>query len=296
MKRCFFLFLALGLAADEPAEEKTPSLWDFHPIHGGATAIAIGNADVEHKNGSDFGKMSFNKENAFLYMLLPISRTSYFFPRVEWNSFSLDWDENPKFNQTRYNYIQFALTFMSIAVEKWRWIARADYNIDVEHFRQPRTYGLFSALLWGTHEIHRKWHYHVGAFGYTGFEGQEIYPVIGFDYAPNKKWLFQAVFPINYSIEYSLNKEWRLSLRGRPLKERFRTGSEEPQPRSVFSYSSMGAEINLHYEKFLRLEAELFAGYNFGGDLYVKSRHGHNALYTYVEGAPYIGGNFNWGF
>jgi hypothetical protein len=294
MKKLILYFFAIGLTAQE-LEEPSKSLWDYHPIHAGGNLLAIGNAGVEHKDGSDFGKMSFNKENAFVYGFVPISRTSYFLPRVEWNTFSLDWNENPKFNQHRYDFIQFALTFLSIAVEKWRWIARADYNTDVNHFGHSR-YGLFSALLWGTHEMHRKWHYHVGAFGYTGYEGQEIYPVIGADYAPNKKWLFQIVFPITYSIEYALNPEWRLSLKGRPLKERFRTGPDEPQPRSVFSYSSVGAEINLHYEKFLKVEAEIFAGYNFGGDLYVKNSHGHKALYTNVSGAPYLGASLNWGF
>ncbi len=123
-----------------------------------------------------------------------------------------------------------------------------------------------------------------------------VYPIIGVDYAPNKKWLFQAVFPINYSIEYACNAEWKISLKGRPLKERFRTGPDEPQPRSIFCYSTMGAECNIHYEKFLRVEAELFAGYNFGGSFYIKNKNGQDALYTNVQGAPYAGASFNWGF
>lgn len=296
MKKIIFLLLAITLAAQESEPPPSQSLWDYHPLHAGGNAIAIGNANVDLKGGSHSGEVTYNKANAFVYMLLPISKFSYFFPRVEYNFFTLDWNKNPKFNETRFQYVQFALTFLSIAVEKWRWVARTDYNIDVKHFSHPKTYGLFSALLWGTHQMHRKWHYHVGAFGYSGFEGQEVYPIIGFDYAPNKKWLFQAVFPLNYSIEYAFNKEWRLSLKGRPLKERFRTGPREPQPRSVFCYSSMGGEINLHYEKFLRVEAELFVGYNFGGSLYIKDRTGHHSLYTNVQSAPYLGGNLNWGF
>jgi hypothetical protein len=227
--------------------------------------------------------------------LLPINRTSYFFPRVEWNTFGLDWNRNPKFKETRFSYMQFALTFLSIGLEKWRWISRIDYNIDLKHFSRPKTYGLFSALLWGTHELHRKWHFHAGAVGYTGFHGQEVYPIIGIDFSPNKKWLFQVVFPINYSIEYSPTKEWRYSLKIRPLKERFKTDEHQPQPRSIFSYSSTGAEFNIHYEKFLNLEAELFAGYNFGGSFYIKDQWGKHPLYTDVESSPYIGASLNWG-
>ncbi len=127
-------------------------------------------------------------------------------------------------------------------------------------------------------------------------EGQEVYPVIGLDYAPNKKWLFQAIFPITYSVEYSYGKHWRFSLKGRPLKERFRVGNKEPAPRSVFCYSSMGAEFNIHYERFLRLEIEAYAGYNFGGSFYIKDQRGKNALYTDVGGAPYGGLTVNYGF
>lgn len=293
MKKYFVLFFAFGLFGQDVLQSE--SIWDYHPIHTGGNAIAIGTAHIDIKNGPKDGQLTFNKENAFLYFFLPISRTSYFLPRVEWNTFTMDWDRNPKFHESRFHYIQFALTFLSIAVEKWRWIGRVDYNIDIKHFSHPSTYGLYSLLLWGTHELHRKWHYHIGALGYSGFEGQEVYPIIGLDFSPNKKWMFQIVFPINYSIEYNLNKEWRLSLKGRPLKERFRAGRLEPQPRSVFCYSTIGTELNIHYERFLRLEIEAFAGYSFSGDFYIKDREGHDALYTKVHGAPYIGASLNWG-
>lgn len=289
-------YLPLLLSALLFAEEPQPSLWDFHPIHAGANLIALGKANVQPKGSDDNGELIFNKANVFLYSLLPINRESFFFPRIEWSAFTMNWNKNPKFRQKYFEFVQFALTFLTTAAEKWRWVARVDYNIDAKHFSQAKTYGLFSALLWGTHEVSDTWRYHVGAFGYTGFEGQNIYPVIGFDYTFRNKWLFQAVFPITYSIEYIINKEWRLALKGRPLKERARTGSHEPQPRSVFSYSSAGAELNLHYEKFLRVEAELYAGYNFGGSFYIKDEHGHKALYTNVKSAPYIGAGLNWGF
>jgi hypothetical protein len=296
MKRKFLLlFFCASLCAQEE-EPRSESLWDYHPIHGGGNVIAIGQANVNPKHFPQNGKVRFNKANAFTYMLLPVSRTSYFFPRIEWNTFTLDWDKNPKFNQTHFHFIQFALTFMTIAIDKWRWIARGDYNIDVKHFAHPKKYSLISALFWGTHELHRKWHFHIGALGYTGFEGQMVYPIIGFDFSPNKKWMFQAVFPITYSIDYTFKPDWKISLKARPLKERFRTGPHEPQPRSVFSYSSVGAEINLHYEKFLRVEWEVYAGYNLGGDFYIKDQSGHNPLYTKVESAPYGGASLNWGF
>ncbi|HSX11331.1 MAG TPA: DUF6268 family outer membrane beta-barrel protein [Chlamydiales bacterium] len=296
MKKLFFVLFAFSLVAQEEPDYSTFSYWDFHPLHAGGNLIAIGHADVDPRHGPEAGKLLFNKASAFVQLLVPVSKSTYFFPRVEWNTFTMDWNENPKFNQTHFHYMQFALTFYSTAVETWRWISRVDYNLDIKHASHPGAYGLFSVLLWGTHEMREKWHIHLGALGYTGLEGETVYPVVGVDYTPNEKWLLQAVFPITYSIEYALTKEWRLSLKGRPLKERFRTGPLEPQPRSVFSYTSIGTELNLHYEKFLRVEFEIFAGYNFGGNFYIKNKTGATPLYTDLSGAPYGGATLNWGF
>ena len=294
MKKLLLLFASFSLYAESLCEEGK-TIWDYHPIHVGGNGTFFGKADLERRGGGSDGEIIFNKENAYIYTFVPINRCNFFLPRIEYNTFEMEWNRNPRFNQTRFHYMQFALTFLTNSLESWRWILRADYNIDIEHFSHAQTYGLFSALIWGTHELHKKWHYHVGAFGYTGFEGQEVYPIIGFDYAPNKKWLFQLIFPITYMIDYNFNERWRLSFKGRPLKERFRVGKLEPDSRSVFNYSTIGAELNLHYEKFLQLEFEVFAGYNFGGTFYLKDRTGHRSQYNNVHGAPYAGAGLNWG-
>ncbi len=296
MKKLIISFLLLSafsftcLYGDEE-DYGSYSYWDFHPLHSGGNALWIGQADLSDGNP---GSVRFNKENVFLSLIIPISRVSYFIPRVEFNTFIMDWDRNPTFNRSRFNYIQYSLTFYSTALEKWRWILRADYNMDIKH--PYASYGLFSTLAWGAYELNERWHYHVGFLTYQGMRGGWVYPLIGLDYTLNKEWRFQVIFPIDYAIEYSINKYWRLSLKGRPLRERFRVGSHEPQPRSIFNYSSVGSEFNVHYERFLRLEVEAFVGYNWGGTLYIKNHRGKNAFYTNFGGAPYAGATLNFGF
>src|SRR3989344_5669337 len=124
MKRFFLTLLACSLFAQEDPDYSSYSYWDFHPLHTGGNLIAIGNADLTPKHSDQTGTIVFNKGNAFLQMLVPVSRTSYFFPRVEWHTFTMDWNENPKFHQTHFHYLQFALTFFSTAIEQWRWIMR----------------------------------------------------------------------------------------------------------------------------------------------------------------------------
>jgi hypothetical protein len=58
----------------------------------------------------------------------------------------------------------------------------------------------------------------------------------------------------------------------------------------------MGAELNAHYERFMRFEAEAFIGYNFGGSFYIKDAHNHNTLYANMGGAPYAGAKLDYAF
>lgn len=291
MKKIACILFAFSLFA----QEKEPSYWDYHPWHVGGNFIRIGNADVKgHRHSEGGGHLYYQKANAYTYLIVPISRESFFIPRVEWNTFTLNWNKNPKFHQDHFYYMQFSLTFHSLALDKWRWILRAEYNQDLQHFNNPRQYGLFSALLWGRNEIFDNWHYHIGGLGYVGMRGTVIYPLIGIDYT-YKKWLFEAVFPITYQIQYSLGDHWKFALAGRPLKERFRTNSHQAQPQSIFNYSSMGSEFNIKYVRFLRLEVEGYFGYNWGGSFYIKNKHGHNSLYEDVQGAIYGGVALNFG-
>ena len=57
------------------------SYWDFHPLHIGDNMIRIGGASVDSDDYN--GHLYFRKNSAYLNMLVPISRDSYFFPRVE---------------------------------------------------------------------------------------------------------------------------------------------------------------------------------------------------------------------
>jgi Domain of unknown function (DUF6268) len=295
MKRIvgIIIFLLCPLLFFGEEEDISFSYWDVHPLHIGGNILRIGRAELDE---GDNGHLYFRKNNAYLSLLVPINRHNYFIPKVEFNNFTLDWNKNQKFDETHFYYAQFGLTFYTNGLEDWRWILQGTYNLDLEHFSQPSLYGLFSLLIWGRYALHKKWHFHVGVLGSVGMEAAPVYPLLGLDWEPNKKWTIEVIFPITYSVQYKLNKNWRLSIKGRPLKERFRTGSHEPQPRSVFCYSSVGAEFNVEYEQFLWLDIQLFAGYDFGGTFYIKNQSGRKALYTEVGGAPYAGITVDYGF
>ena len=232
--------VVFGLFGEEPTELRPASIWDYHPIHAGGNLIAVGNANVKQKGGEPDGELTYNKANAYAYCFVPISRQSYFLPRVEWNAFTMDWDRNPKFHETHFQFVQFALTFLSTAVEKWRWIGRIDYNIDVKHFTHPKTYGLFSALLWGSHEFHRKWHYHVGALATPDSKDKKSIRSLDLTTPRIKNGCFKSSFrsPIPSNIRSIKSGAFRL--KGGPLKSAFALASWIPNPAPYFATRAWG--------------------------------------------------------
>lgn len=301
MKKWIALLLPLfAFAAEPPKEEKKFNYWDAHPVHIGGQGLYIGSATASHVRGGGVnvphGHVRFNKSNAFLSVLVPFSEDTFFFPRVEYNYITFDWSSNPFFNQTHFQYLQFGITAYTKALEQWRWIAKFDYNIDPTHFDTPGPYSLYSWLLWGAHEINKQWHFHIGTVGSRGMRRTDFYPLLGIDYQPTQHWLLEAIFPINYAASYKPDNHWTLALKVRPLKERVRAGEDEPQPRSVVRYSSMGSELSIQYEIPLRLKVEVYGGLNTGGTFYIKNIHVDNALYADTGIAPYAGANLDFGF
>ena len=289
-----FLLAAGFLSAAEELDENLPdyTYWDIHPIHVGGQGIWLGEADIK-THGEDNGHLLFNRTSAVGSILLPLSEKHIFTPRIEWAAVTLDWNKNPAFHKTHFQYVQFALIYYTTALDRWRWITRLDYSLDVDHFDAPGPFGLWSGMVWGTYQLFKDWKYHVGALAYSGMEQYIVYPVIGFSYTPSQKWLLELIFPFVYTLQYKVTDAWALAIKGRPLKERFRVGPHEPQPYAVTTYSTFGGEFNVRYEYPMRFEAEAFIGYNFGGNFYIKNP---GALYTEVKGAPYVGFNVDYGF
>ena len=279
--------------------DEIPSLWDFHPLHMGGQFIRIAKSDVDHKRPPGFptslGNVQFRRSNVNTNMMIPINRYHIFFPRVEFTWVTFDWNRNPKFQEKHFHYLQLGLMYYTTAIDHWRWIVRMDYNLQTNHLSHPGLYSLYTPLLWGSYEVNLKWHYHVGALGYVGMEGMQIYPIIGFDYSPDEHWFMQAIFPMLYSVEYKISY-LTFVLKARPISERLRSGSCEPQPRSIFSYSGFGGELLIRFVVKDRLTIEGYGGYIFVSKFYIKDQYGHNAVYLHAKSAPYAGAtlDFSW--
>ncbi len=296
-KKIFFLGI-LSVSAHFLSAQEQHSLWYYHPLHVGGQFIRLGKAECYNERPDHqhhLGNVHFRKTNAFLSMMVPVNRNHIFFPQIQINSVTFDWNKNRKFSETHFYYMQFDLMYYTTALDRWKWIMRFDYNLQTDHMSHPGEYSLYNGLLWGSYQIHPKWHYHIGALGYAGLKGSNIFPIIGVDYTPGKHWFIQAVFPINYSVEYKISR-WTFAGKIRPLKERLRTGSREPQPRSIFNYSSVGTELNVRYERQFKFTLEGYGGMNWGGNFYIKNAQGKHAEYVDFRSTIYGGLSLDYGF
>lgn len=145
MKKLLLLLVSFSLFAESLCEEGK-TIWDYHPIHIGGNGIFFGKADLDRRRGSSDGQLTFNKENAYIYTFVPINRCNFFLPRIEYNTFEMNWDRNPRFNETRFQYMQFALTFLTNGLESWRWILRGGVQYRRQTFFSPKDLWTFLCI------------------------------------------------------------------------------------------------------------------------------------------------------
>lgn len=217
-------------------------------------------------------------------------------PGVAYSHFRFGWDENPFFSQKNFRNVQTSLSYLTRSLENWMWIAGVTWSQDLNHFSNWRQYGLLTAVLWGRGYIRPDFHIHGGAVGYRGLEGGKILPIFGIDWIITPKWVVNAIFPYIYSITYYLDANWSFMFKGSPFSGRYRAKEDEPHPKSIFRYRSFGIDMNVYFRIKNYFAFQLYWGYNFGGELYIKNRKGKNANYFKFKDAPYIGVNAGLAF
>lgn len=200
----------------------------------------------------------------------------------------IDWEENPYFSQTVFPTATLALRFFSNRLEDWIWQAQFAMNIDTEHW-DFNHYLNFDILLWGRHDWRPNIGLHAGFIVQTGMQIDRIYPIIGFDWKINDLWKLNLVFPVNLSIERTLNDCWKAALAVRFFDVRERADEDEPLPMALVCYRNTGLELAFKYDWANIIEANIHAGYTVGGELRISNRHNDHPKHFDLGSAGYIG-------
>lgn len=192
------------------------------------------------------------------------------------------------FTRKNYDTAFINATYFTHRVPEWRWIAFFQYNIDADKW-SFNNYSTYDMLLWG------RWSYcttagiHFGIYAETGMKADLVLPVIGIDWKYSERLKINAVFPLNISLIYSLNKNWAVALAGRVFNERHRAGEQGFLRKAVWRYSNGGVELALRYERGGKFLANVHAGYATGGKLKVASMHYHHKHRFHFDGSAYAG-------
>ncbi len=252
----------------------------------------VGEADFEtpkrhHLNYSDadFG----------LYYTQVLDDENFLSYSLGYDYLKLDWQKNPRFHQTNFNYLVGSVGYISTTLERWRWIINTGFSVDAGHMDFGPS-GVYHAMLWGRFHFADYLGIHVGALGWYGVKNGRAFPVFGFDWKFNEKWSGNSIFPIDYSVTYSFDESWSLETAyasfGGPYKYPRRAYEGAPSfGNPIFFVYSNGVDLTLKYKFEHLLRASLGLGWNFGGWVYIKNHESHHGKYYEFNSAPYVQGS-----
>ena len=215
---------------------------------------------------------------------------------VSYDHCRLDWTKNPFFKKKKYNTFSALFAFFTHRVSDWNWITSVQYNIDADKWNFNE-YSTWDLLLWGRYEHFCNVGLHAGIYAQTGMKLDRVWPVIGFDWKINHKWKLNAIFPINVSLIYTVNRNWALSVAGRFFNDRHRAGNEGFYRKALWRYTNTGAELGVTYTAWRgHLTANAHVGYTLGGRLRISNMHNHHVHHRRFKDAPYAGGELTFNF
>lgn len=200
-----------------------------------------------------------------------------------------DWDENPFFTQKNYNTVSLILGGFSKRLPDWFWRGQVSINFDnIDHWNS-RDYMNYDILLWGRYNWCDNVGVHIGFLAQTGMKIDRVYPVIGLDWQWGCHWKFNAIYPLNISAIYMFNSSWSVGVAARFLDQRHRVKRDEVLSEGLWHYQTTGAEFAINYTPNKWIDANIHAGYDFGGHVKIADRHYNHGRRLRIDGAPYAG-------
>jgi hypothetical protein len=246
-----------------------------------------GHVDYSDVDSAFYFTQFFNDENSLTY-------------EIGYDFLQFKWEKNPRFSQSNFNYLAASLGFVSTTLCNWRWIVNAGFSVDAVHLDMAKS-GVGHAMLWGRYHFADCCGVHVGMLGWYGILNGHAWPIIGFDWKFNDSWSANAIFPIDYSLNYAFTENWSLeaaySSIGGPYKyPRRARGGVEGFRDPIFSVHSNGLELMLKYKFEHLIRISVGGGWDFGGWIYIKDGQNHHGKYYHYESAPYAQGNLELTF
>jgi hypothetical protein len=271
-KWLLILLLPLSLQAEDGGQPQC------HPFALSGTYVNVTRAKFREPK---LAKQSIHYQqwdNAFGYTH-SVSPNSGFIFGSGWISSRIDMVDNPNFDETLFNYVNFSVAGFTTVLPKWVWMVTAAAYLDMDNFSFI-DYALYQGILWGRYDFSDKIEFDFGLIVELGLRKEKLWPLIGFIYYPADRFSLSVIYPVDISLEYEICPTLSVEGAMRFLRNRHRVGQSEPNPQAIFEYRSSGFELDLNYTPFRSALLTGFIGSTFRGNFQV-SDHNHDHTHHY---------------
>ena len=242
--------------------------------------------------GEAFGsKIHYSEGNASLYLSHFLNKENSLTWQIGATYLDLGWHDNPNFTKDQYTYGTTSISWISHTVEKWRWIINGGVAVDTTTFDFGKS-AVYYTMLWGRYEQTKNVGVNLGFFAYYGAQNGYVLPILGVDWKMSPKWQFNAVFPIDVSLNYNFVTHWITSIVATSLGGPYRFprkihGGLGLYEDGTFKIYSTVVEWDLSFVQKDFLEIGIGGGWNFGGWIQVSDENNHYKKYYDFNGAGY---------
>jgi hypothetical protein len=267
------------------------------PWHFDGRYRAVARADFDnHKRGH----LDFSDATAGVYYTQFLNDENSLTYEVGYDFMRLDWDKNPRFKQTNFNYLIGSLGFVSTTVDRWRWIVNVGFSVDAAYFDFAQS-AVGHGMLKGRYHFADCCGVNVGLMGWYGVLNGKAWPIFGFDWKFNEQWAARAIFPNDFSLTYSFADYWSIDAAyacfGYPYRYPHRAHDGiNGHHGSIFEVLANAAELSFNFKFEHLLRASIGAGSTIGGWILVKDHDNRHGKYYHYEAAPYIKGSLDLTF
>lgn len=213
-----------------------------------------------------------------------LATASYTYTRTIW--------KNPYFDQSYFNTVGLAIAGFTERAEDWVWKGLIRLNADVDYFDASNNL-YWDILLAGRYTYSENFGLNMGFIALTGMKIDRLYPILGFDWKINDRWVLNLIYPTNISLIYLWNDEWSLEVATRSFDERHRVGKgKDPMwNKGLIEYRATGAEFGINYKSCDGAwVGNLHVGEIIGGRLKVATKSYNDRKRYNFKNAPYVGG------
>jgi hypothetical protein len=199
----------------------------------------------------------------------------------------IHWKENIEFHQENFYLIVPQIGFFTNKYQNWWILFTTGVAFDAKHFNLKH-FSQWVTTFYAKYNYQDKFNVHVGLLGYYGFRYNEVYPIIGIDFAL-KRLQFNLIFPYNISLEWHV-LDWLVPfVKTRFIAQPRRLSAKEPRSLGAILYKATGTEIGLRAVIKKHCHIDVYGGRMWSPNLRVEGRNGTNRIYYNLE-STYYGG------